>query len=93
MKSIIYFTLLTFFLNGCSSDKECVEVKLKNLTGLDGCGWVLEQVDGTVLEPVNLEDFENSPNENQKVCITYDEVDGGSICMVGKLVKIKTWEE
>lgn len=89
----LYFTAIILLLSACTSDKECVNVKLKNLTGLDGCGWVLVLNDGSKLEPINLSEFESSPTENQKACITYTELQSGSFCMVGKVVEINTWEE
>ena len=62
---------------------------LKNLTGFDGCGWVIQLSDSTKLEPINLEDFDIEFEENKSVCIQYHErTDLRSYCMVGKVVEI-----
>lgn len=74
-------------------EDECVNLKegiLKNLTGLDGCGWIIQLPDSTKLEPINLEDFDVELEVNKKVCIRYHERnDLGSYCMVGKVVEIE----
>ncbi|MCX6240163.1 MAG: hypothetical protein NTY07_21920 [Bacteroidia bacterium] len=62
---------------------------LKNLTGLDGCGWIIQLSDNTKIEPVNLADFEIELTENLKVILKYHErTDLGSYCMVGKVVEL-----
>jgi len=62
---------------------------LKNLTGLDGCGWIIQLLDSTKLEPINLDDFDIELIENKSVCIQFHErTDLGSYCMVGKVVEI-----
>lgn len=72
---------------------ECVNLQegiLKNLTGLDGCGWIIQLPDSTKLEPINLEDFDVELEADKKVCIRYHErTDLGSYCMVGKVVEIE----
>jgi len=63
---------------------------LKNLTGLDGCGWVIQLPDNTKLEPINLTSFTIGLKENLKVDLKYHErKDIGSYCMVGKVVEIE----
>lgn len=83
---------------------ETVPATLKDLTGLDGCGWVFELQDGSKLEfvtpffcgtpPLPETTYEN-PFENfefvegKQVRIAYEELEAmGSICMVGKVVRI-----
>ncbi|MFA5648016.1 MAG: hypothetical protein WC951_06875 [Bacteroidales bacterium] len=62
---------------------------LKNLTGLDGCGWIIQLRDSTMLEPINLDDFDIELIENKSVCIQFQERnDLGSYCMVGKIVEL-----
>lgn len=61
---------------------------LKDYTGLDGCGWVIELADGTKLEPTNLNEFELIPTDGLPIDFTYTQFEGGSICMVGQVVKI-----
>ena len=66
-----------------------VEAKLTDLTGLDGCSWVLELENGKRLEPINLEQFSNIELvDGKKVLVEYQEQNSASVCMVGKTVKI-----
>ena len=82
---------------------------VKDLTGLDGCGFVFELADGTKLEPQMLffcgtpplpKEVTENPLYNfqwvdgKQVRIAYEEIpDAASICMVGKIVKITCLEE
>ena len=62
---------------------------LKNMTGLDGCGWIIQLSDGTKLEPINLEDFDVELIENKSVCFRYHEKEEyGSYCMAGTVIEI-----
>jgi hypothetical protein len=94
------------FTAGCSQeevDPSCsTRATVRDLTGLDGCGFVFELEDGTRLEPVRvfycgtepfvaptddpLYNFEFA--DGKKVKISYELSNGGSICMVGPSVKI-----
>lgn len=67
-----------------------VSATLKNLTGLDGCSWVLVLDNGKQLEPTNLKKFDNIKLEDgKKVFVEYEEQPYAvSICMVGTIVKI-----
>ena len=70
----------------CSSG---VKATMKDSTGLDGCGYIIELEDGTRLEPINLATFDFQPKDWQKLRVTYEVVaNSGSICMVGELVEI-----
>lgn len=73
---------------------------VKDLTGLDGCGFVFELENGEKLEPIRghrcatpappasaLDNFKLL--DGQRVTIAYKEVENQvSICMVGKVVEI-----
>lgn len=77
---------------------------LRNLEGLDGCGWVFELNDGTRLEPRRLmycgtpplpKEVTEDPLYNfeyidgKRVFIDYEPIaDAVSICMVGDVVRI-----
>ena len=78
-------------LVGCSKRTSCtsaIQGKLKNLTGLDGCGWVIE-ANGKTYEPINLGEFDSSLlAENQKIYFSYSPFPGGSICMVGETIQL-----
>ena len=71
--------VLTFFLvviafDSCNKESECEDsqsAKLVNMTGLDGCSWMIELGDGTKLEPTNLNDFNINLQENQKIWVVY----------------------
>jgi|APGre2960657404_1045060.scaffolds.fasta_scaffold16694_2 hypothetical protein len=87
--SIFLFVLL---FSGCKKSSAGWEkASIQDLTGLDGCGKVIQLEDQSYLEPVNLPEFSNSATlvDDQKVWIKYQEVSGGSICMVGKIIEIK----
>lgn len=98
------FVFLLSLLVGFSSCKKEADLKnpgcdpsivatVRDLTGLDGCGFVFELKDGTRLEP------SGTPHnfiftDGKKVRIVYEQKnDAMSICMVGKIVKIICIEE
>jgi len=90
-----YFLIagLIFTSIGCERTDDCGTYEaamLVNLTGLDGCTWVIQlKVDGTRLEVTNLGEFVSSPVHNQSICVKYRfRSDLGSICMVGPFVEI-----
>lgn len=77
----------------------CRVATVKNLAGLDGCGWVFVLSDGKILEPeiriyVQEPKREDDPiyyfefKEGKEVCIQYENTDLSSICMVGETVFI-----
>lgn len=102
------FILMMVIVSACSKEtvktSNCtVEATVRDLTGLDGCGFVFELNDGTKLEPRILmycgtppiaPEVTNDPLynfqfvEGKKVKISYEQVEGASICMVGPMVKI-----
>lgn len=94
MVKSIAFVIISLFLFSCEkeSTNKCENSQegiLKNLTGLDGCGWIIQLSDSTKLEPINIDDFDIELLENKSVCIQYHErTDLGSYCMVGKVVEI-----
>jgi hypothetical protein len=73
---------------GCTSSES--NATLRDFTGLDGCGMVLETDAGDILEPVNLLDFLDTPEDGMAVAVTYDEVPWFSICMVGPMVELSS---
>jgi hypothetical protein len=112
---LLVFVILLLSLNSCT-EKETVLPEsgcntfatVKDLRGLDGCGFVLELADGQRLEPVSptrgwcgttteeqktaFEKF--NLRDGQKVKIGYKKVNEvGSICMVGQVVAITCIEE
>jgi hypothetical protein len=91
MRSSLVVILIFVFSTSCIKQacSSGVKATMKDLSGLDGCGYVLELEDGTQLEPINLETFDFQPKDGQRLRITYDVVTGtGSICMVGDQIEI-----
>jgi hypothetical protein len=81
---------------GLPEDNNCgVKATVKDLTGLDGCGYVLELENGERLEP-SLDSASATPSikgvtlqDGMKVTVAYQELkDRGSICMAGKIVEV-----
>ena len=78
-------------LVGCDadSDPDGGNSTLRDYTGLDGCGWVIEVDEGDVLEPMNLGEFIDNPASDMRLLIEYTEESGyASICMVGPIVHL-----
>lgn len=74
---------------------------IRDLRGLDGCGYVLELDNGERLQPIYEYGFCGTPplpapiindvqfSDGKRVSIAYKEIpDQGGICMVGKIVEI-----
>lgn len=114
--TIILISLSVGFFWNCEDDKilnatcDTGEIAtVRDLTGLDGCGFVFELNDGTRLEPMRLmfcgtpplpEEVTEDPLydfqfvDGKQVRIGYEEIqDVASICMVGKIVRITCIEE
>jgi hypothetical protein len=108
MKKVFAILFVSSALFMCAEenvDKEgCgTRATVRDLTGLDGCGFVFELEDGTRLEPVFLfwcgtppisEEQQKDPLYNfefvdgKQVLIDYELSTSPSICMVGQTVKI-----
>jgi hypothetical protein len=98
MKRTLFYVLLVLLpaLSACEkSSTGWIKATIQDLTGLDGCSMVIQLEDESYLEPINLSDFTNSATieDNQKVWVKYNEVTGGSICMVGKIIEIKDLQD
>ena len=107
--------VMTMMFSACddnlmqASCDEGVRATVRDLTGLDGCGFVFELQDGTRLEPQRLmycgtpplpKEVTEDPLYNfewvdgKQVVIAYKEVpETGSFCMVGPIVKITCLQE
>jgi hypothetical protein len=107
---LIVFALISV-LFGCDTEQQeepapvCeVNATVRDLRGLDGCGFVFELEDGTRLEPIRVfycgtpplaAEIQNDPlfdfefTEGKRVKISFNVMnDIGSICMAGPSVKI-----
>ena len=95
---IIGIIIIALSLFACKATKtstcdNAVEAKLVNLTGLDGCSWVIELENGNKLEPINLKSFDIKLRNKKKIWVSYtDAKDYVSICMTGKIVRIECIE-
>lgn len=107
IKQIALIFIATVFIT-CSEEEiqqtSCATpATVRDLTNLDGCGFVFELGDGTRLEPLRVffcgtpplpkEQMEDPLNDfefvdGKKVFIDYEETESVSICMVGPMVKI-----
>ncbi len=115
MKSLVLcFTFLLIYTS-CKKDVDITKVSnctsaatVRDFTGLDGCGFIFELEDGTLLQPFRLGYCGTSPlpkeitddplfnfvfANGKKVMIGYEKLESPSICMVGPVVKITCLEE
>lgn len=90
---------MSIFIASCENSTDSDEfsrAKLIDMTGFDGCGWVIELQDTSekILEPVNLSNFDIELIENKTIYIQYHEVHNyTSICMIGPIIKIDKIKE
>ena len=92
MNRLYFLLIFLLFLISCSkSNISWTSATIQDLTGLDGCGLVIQLEDQSYLEPINLSDFSSTAtiSDNQKVRVKYQEIDVASTCMVGKIIEIK----
>lgn len=93
MKQFVIFVLLSMFTFSCNpikttSSKCTTEGKVKDMTGLDGCKFLIELADGTKLNPIEFSDKSFELKDGQKIRFSYESVDAMNICMAGETVKI-----
>lgn len=107
MKKLLLPFLIGFVFIQCNDDDSSAcstTATVRDLTGLDGCGFVLELEDGSYLEPVRPLLFCGTPPlpkevtedplysfdfvDGKRVKVSYEETGDMSICMVGPVVKI-----
>ena len=89
---LLSLVVLNLTIYSCNKESDCEnshDAKLVNMTGLDGCSWMIELNNGTKLEPTNLNDFNINLQENQKIWVVYyPAAQSASICMHGEIVTI-----
>ena len=101
MKRNPFIYLLAFILvlqiSGCNKSssenaqacENAHKAKFKDLTGLDGCGMVIQLQNGSYLEPTNLHEMDIEMTDGKKIWISYHSLPNmASICMVGDIVEI-----
>src|SRR6186997_856179 len=101
---------LSLILLNCSDDETPLceargcgtPATIRDYRGLDGCDFVLELNNGTILEPLRTFGCGTPPVTDRiaddplrdlridgtKVLIDYEIVSGGSVCMVGQVARI-----
>jgi len=100
LNTLILLLLFVLFSNftGCLKEEpsmiDGLPGTVKDYTGLDGCGFIIELDNGDKLEPAEIVDTGFIFYDGQRVLVTYTELGGwGSYCMVGKIVRIETIQE
>lgn len=100
MKTLTFLLFILFFgFVACHEEETKTSVFLdypcdetgiiRDYTGLDGCGFVIELTNGQVLEPVSVDDSTFVFEDGKNIALSYHEETGyGSICMVGEIVHI-----
>lgn len=102
IKRIAIASIAGITLFSCNKNNNPCDGALKgewvDYTGLDGCGWIIEVENGARLEvsSVNSHQYIDSlyaPYNGKKIWVTYDTLDGASICMVGIIPDILCIED
>jgi hypothetical protein len=90
MKNFLFIALLFSTMTACDKGdcNNAVKAEFKDLTGFDGCGMLIELPNGDRLEPLNLNEFDITPVDGQKIWVEYHTVSMASICMVGPTIEI-----
>ena len=91
-RKLITTAVLFTFLVACQNNPcpDGVNGILKDLEGLDGCGFVIEVENGKTLIPMNLEAFDIALSDGSEVLLSYAvQEDAIGICMAGDIVKIE----
>ena len=90
----LFFFLILGVMSACTNTDdpatpECdIEGTVKDYTGLDGCGLLIDLKDGSRLEPVEIEgDFKLKAG--QKILFSYEVLtDQASTCQAGDIVRV-----
>lgn len=109
MKTLVLLLTLSLFVAGCTEENEVeptcsVRATVRDMRGLDGCGWVFELNDGTRLIPQMImfcgtpplpkemtEDplYQFEYADGKQVLINYEIIpDLATVCMSGEFAKI-----
>jgi hypothetical protein len=91
-RTVIIALCLVFVLSASKCKEEIADTSCSNfgvvedLTGLDGCGLVIKLND-EMLEVVSWPD-NSQVTAGDEIFFDFKTIDGGSICMVGKMVEV-----
>jgi hypothetical protein len=89
VKYSLFFAGFFLLLSACKKNvcSGSVKAEFTDATGIGGCGMVIKLNNGKVLEPKNLEAFTLTPQEGQKIWVSYHLAEGGgTVCMIGDVV-------
>ena len=88
---------LAFVLSAkCGKDDTLVTGRWKNLTGLDGCGWVIEfNRDGVkeTIIPLNYKEFGIEPVDGKPVRVRFETDPQPNICMAANTARLLELKE
>ncbi|AXO81659.1 hypothetical protein DZC78_15095 [Olleya aquimaris] len=96
-KKFIYLIAITILGLSCANskttkNKTCpnqVNGTLVNMTGLDGCGWMILLENNKKVNPINLKTFDITLKDQKKITFSYTEIkDRMDICMAGQIVEV-----
>ena len=98
-KSIFIIPLIIslFLFNSCEridySDMQ--EAVIKDMSWLDGCGYLIELSDGTYLQAINLNEFDIELEDNKEIWVKYHSYSNSILntCMCGEVVEIEDLRE
>ena len=92
LKTISWISLIVLLFMACKKNRcsDSVKAELKDLSGLDGCGYVIELENGNKLNPLNLCDFDIDLKDGNKIWVNYHLTNNfiGTTCMVGNIIEI-----
>tara|TARA_B110000285_G_scaffold68300_1_gene78486 strand:+ start:729 stop:1019 length:291 start_codon:yes stop_codon:yes gene_type:complete len=90
MKFIVLILVLSIILCSCNKNKGSVKAEIKDLSGLSGCGFIIELENGEQLEPLNLSDYIVNIEDGNKIWVSYHATTSfiATACMVGTIVEI-----
>jgi len=102
MKKSVYiipvlFSVLLF--TACDDDTGGIQPNaqegiVRDYTGLDGCGYIIEMLGGDKLEPVEMADTSFHFYDGQRVEVWYTELTNiNTLCMAGRTVRIDSIRE
>ncbi|HVI43830.1 MAG TPA: hypothetical protein VM802_03140 [Chitinophaga sp.] len=99
MKYLIVLVVAALTTVSCKTQQkghaECrYEGTVKDMSGLDGCGMMIELKDGSRLQPVEFKEPGFTLKDGQHVKLNYTELkDRMTTCMSGKVVRVECIRE
>lgn len=90
---LIIFSVILSVFTACNPSKkisnQCsTEGTLRDMTGLDGCKFLIELEDGSRLNPVEYSVKSFNFEDGQQIRFSYEKVETMNVCMAGQTVKV-----